>query len=679
MRKTIPVVLCCLQLAVSVSASPIRPLSDIHGATLPHGQWFVPAGVSNPTPHSAGWQFYDNPTWPNEEGPGWGGSADSAAISGYITQYSTLSGKITQFTVQAAITNDTYDWEGPLDGTAATYGTFTAPVIAGQWMEPLFNAHLTANFAGKNSSASSNIYAVDYDELAFQGTSTSEPPVAGANGSFAVPTWTFGDIPPEGSTSRLLTFKFKTPVGPGDPLYEWVTWSYENLMDVFASRTRTVKIPMFPAGPVYDDGSAWPDFAGSYSCNASVFYDEKQSLGMRLGDNTAFGHYWWRGMYRGPTEMMQFRAYAGHAGKVDVSGVTLKASGTGNDKTDISAVTVYLDENESGLIDTGEPLLGAGAYDADDGTCTITFTSPATVPSPTIWGIYFVVAYTLNIGVQPDKTYKFELESVRATIAGTGTGVMTYGLPVASCTKNVIATPGVVTIGQAKKLSLGSLFILQVEPVIGEVGGNTFIEEPNCAAGIAVALSTPEWKRLWVPQDSFVTLVGRIGVQESDGQAFVKDPMIVPQYGFVVPPPVLMSCRSVGGGTFGLQRGTVDRVGFDLVPEKPSMGLNNVGMLVTVCGKVRYATWDAVWIDDGSGLWDGHLDDLGAPVPGLKVALPQGMVYGWLPAPKLNDFIHVTGIVTTQVYLDSPAEPKPLTKVVWPRQESDIVVDMPAM
>ena len=81
----------------------------------------------------------------------------------------------------------------------------------------------------------------------------------------------------------------------------------------------------------------------------------------------------------------------------------------------------------------------------------------------------------------------------------------------------------------------------------------------------------------------------------------------------------------------------------------------------------------------GSGLWDGRLDDLGAPVPGLKVALPQGMVYDPLLAPKLNDFIHVTGIVTTQIYLDSPAEPKPLTKVVWPRQESDIVVDVPAM
>ena len=435
---------------------------------------------------------------------------------------------------------------------------------------------------------------------------------------------------------------------------------------------------MFPAGPIYDDGSAWPDFAGSDSANVSVFYDEKPSLGIRLGDNTAFGHYWWRGMFRGPTEMMQFRAYAGHAGQVDVSGVTLKASGTGNDKTDIAAVNVYQDVNESGVPDPDEPLLGTGTFDADDGTCAITFTSPATVPSPTIWGIYFVVTYTLNSGVQPDKTYKFDLESVRATVVGTNTPVLTYGLPVTSCTTNVIAMPGVVTIGQAKKLPLGIPFMLLEEPVIGEVGGCTFLEEPNRASGIAMALTTPDWKRLWVPQDSFVTVVGRMGVQDSDGQAYIKNPMVVSEYGFVVPPPVLMNCRSVGGGTFGLQRGTLNRVGFDLAHEKPSTGLNNVGMLVTVCGKVRYATEDAVWIDDGGCLWDGQLDDLGAPVAGLKVMLPQDMAWGWVPAPQPDDLIHVTGIVTTQIYSDSPVEPKPLTKVVWPREDSDIVVDVPA-
>jgi len=674
------ILLVCLQLVVAgaVLAGPTRRLSDIGGTTLPRGQWFVPASSLQSTPHSTNHQFYDNPTWPDADGPGFGGWAGSAAISGYVTEYLVVSGKLTQFTINATVTDDTYEYSGPLTGTAATYGPFAAPDISSQPAEPMFGVHLCANFAGKDTSASGNIYAVGYDELAFYGTSTAEPPVAGAKGSFSVPTWTLGDIAPDGSVSKSMTFKLKTPVGSDDPVYEWVVWSYDNSTDVFACRTRTVKIPMFPAGPVYDDGSAWPDFAGSYSCNVSVFYDERPSLTMKAGDNTAFGRYWWGGMPRGPIEMMQFRTFAGDAGKVDVLGVTLKASGTGNDRTDINQVSVYLDEDESGKIDAGEPLCGTGTYNADDDTCTIAFTKPYPVPSPSPWGIYFVVGYALRSGIAPEKTCKFDLIAVNAVQTGTSIPVATFGLPVTSTVLDVIAAPRTLTIGQAKKLPLGSLFMLKDEPVIGEVVGNIFIEEPDCTSGIALAQSTAAWKHLWAPGESFVTLVGRIGVQDEDGLAIVKDPMIVPSAGFVIPEPLLMSCRNLGGQALGVQRGTLEKVASDTTDEKPSRGLNNVGMLAVVVGKVKYAAPDAFWLCDGSDIRDGQFDDNGDPVSGVKVVLPPDVIVDPSLAPKVGDYVRVTGIVTTQTYPDSPRLPLPLTKAVCPRYADDIIVALPA-
>lgn len=676
MGKTVLAVLICLQLATAgaVLAGPERPLSDIYGSILPHGQWFVPASSPQSAPHSASHQFYDNPTWSGDDGPGFGGWAGSAAISGLVTHYVVISGNLTEFTVRATITDDNYEYSGTLAGTAATYGTFTAGNILGQAQEPMFNVHLCVDFAGKDVNAGSNIYASDYDELAFYGISTSEPPTADANGSFSVPTWTFGDIGPDGSASRTMTFKLKTPVDSEDPLYEWVVESYDYHIDIFASRTRTVKIPMFPAGPVYDEGNAWPDFEGSYSCNASVFYDEKPSLAMRTGNNTANGHYWWKGMSMAATEMMQFRTFAGRTGKVDVLGVTLKASGAGNDQNDISAVSVYLDEDESGGVDEGELLCGGGTYNADDGTCAITFTKPYTVPSPSPWGVYFVVTYTLRNGVTPNKTYKFDLVAVDAVQTGTSTPVATFGMPVTSATEEVISAPRTLTIGQAKKLPLGSLFMLKDEPVIGEVGGSVFIEETDCTSGIALAPSTEAWKHIWVPRESFVTLVGRIGVQDGNGLAVVKNPMILESVGFAMPEALLMTCRTLGGGALGAQRGTLERVASESKPEKPSTGLNNVGMLATVCGRVKYITSDAFWLYDGSDIWDGRLDDNGDPVQGVKVLLPEDVVVDPSLAPSLGDCVRVTGIVTTQAYTGSIDPIPPLIKVLGPRHADDIVV-----
>lgn len=61
-----------------------------------------------------------------------------------------------------------------------------------------------------------------------------------------------------------------------------------------------------------------------------------------------------------------------------LTGVTLKASGSGNDRLDIVAVNLYPDNNGNGIVDPNEKalLIVTGRFDADDGTARMTF--PAT-------------------------------------------------------------------------------------------------------------------------------------------------------------------------------------------------------------------------------------------------------------------------------------------------------------
>jgi hypothetical protein len=56
--------------------------------------------------------------------------------------------------------------------------------------------------------------------------------------------------------------------------------------------------------------------------------------------------------------------------------VTLSASGTGNDQLDITGVKLYLDANSNGVVDAGETALAQGTFSANDGTATLTLTTP---------------------------------------------------------------------------------------------------------------------------------------------------------------------------------------------------------------------------------------------------------------------------------------------------------------
>ncbi len=70
------------------------------------------------------------------------------------------------------------------------------------------------------------------------------------------------------------------------------------------------------------------------------------------------------------------------------------------------------------------------------------------------------------------------------------------------------------------------------------------------------------------------------------------------------------------------------------------IGLNNVGLLVEVTGKVTWTGQGCFYLDDGSEIDDFEQPDVtnGMP-PGVKVALPDGAVL-----PDVGSYVSVTAI-----------------------------------
>lgn len=95
--------------------------------------------------------------------------------------------------------------------------------------------------------------------------------------------------------------------------------------------------------------------------------------------------------------------------------------------------------------------------------------------------------------------------------------------------------------------------------------------------------------------------------------------------------PVAMTCRSVGGASVGSKVSGV----------KNGLGLNNMGSLVRICGKVTYKAGSYLFVDDGSRI--ANLYGLSTPEVGVMVRCPG------TPSVNVGDVVAVTGIVEGSV------------------------------
>ncbi len=65
---------------------------------------------------------------------------------------------------------------------------------------------------------------------------------------------------------------------------------------------------------------------------------------------------------------------------VTLSQITLKASGSGNDASDVHGVKLWVDVNGDGAVDSGDTEVGSGQYAGDNATLQLTLSSPFALP-----------------------------------------------------------------------------------------------------------------------------------------------------------------------------------------------------------------------------------------------------------------------------------------------------------
>jgi hypothetical protein len=78
-----------------------------------------------------------------------------------------------------------------------------------------------------------------------------------------------------------------------------------------------------------------------------------------------------------------------------VTGVTVQASGTGNEQADVTAVHLYLDKNGNGAVDSGDSVVASGTFAANDGTVTLAVNPGLAITAPTA----LLVTYSFSVTV----------------------------------------------------------------------------------------------------------------------------------------------------------------------------------------------------------------------------------------------------------------------------------------
>jgi len=92
---------------------------------------------------------------------------------------------------------------------------------------------------------------------------------------------------------------------------------------------------------------------------------------------------------------------------IRINGITIRASGTGNDQSGISQVNLWHDRNANGYVDPGDVLLGQGVYPSDDGVLTISFAGGLALNQ--LNPLYLLVAYDFTYGVAQRQTFTCSL------------------------------------------------------------------------------------------------------------------------------------------------------------------------------------------------------------------------------------------------------------------------------
>ena len=88
---------------------------------------------------------------------------------------------------------------------------------------------------------------------------------------------------------------------------------------------------------------------------------------------------------------------------IGINGLTINASGTGNDSIDVAQVKLWHDRNANGYVDAGDIPLAQGIYPTDNGS--LTFTLSQSLALNQLVPFYLLVTYDFAWGAIPPKTF----------------------------------------------------------------------------------------------------------------------------------------------------------------------------------------------------------------------------------------------------------------------------------
>lgn len=155
--------------------------------------------------------------------------------------------------------------------------------------------------------------------------------------------------------------------------------------------------------------------------------------------------------------------------------------------------------------------------------------------------------------------------------------------------------------------------------------GCIYVQEPDRTSGIRAETADSS-----LNVGDVVNVSGTISTRIFSGhpsERYLSGAAVTRLSSGTAPGPLAMNCRGVGGGSFG-----------SLVPGvKNGVGLNNVGLLVRISGKVTYVTGTYLYVDDGSRI--ENLYGLGTPKVGVMVRCPSA------PSVVEGNAVSVSGIV----------------------------------
>ncbi|MEI6915557.1 MAG: carboxypeptidase-like regulatory domain-containing protein [Armatimonadota bacterium] len=200
---------------------------------------------------------------------------------------------------------------------------------------------------------------------------------------------------------------------------------------------------------------------------------------------------------------------------------------------------------------------------------------------------------------------------------------------------NLTGSPRPVTIGDCKTMAEGSITEMtdKVVSAIYSSDGCFYIQEADRSSGIRVSQSGIAF----AVGDRVSIANAVVGTYSQSGVGAERQitGTVTKTSSGTAPTPVIMSCKTVGGESFYFSKGVTEGNG------ELGTGLNNIGLLAKVTGRVTMLIGAFIYLDDGSDIYD--IFETPSYRIGVLVKCPT------TPSYNIRDLLSVTGVIRGSV------------------------------